>query len=213
MTSLWQQKLENLKTIWEEFNSASENVILMRKGNWNISKFTQRRIVNLSVLRLLVSWIINLLKKFTFSVNDKCDCVPYNFIRNSTMFVCDYYRMTYCVNKIAKLPNLTAFDNLFTSHNVCNCLPLCNYVKYSYTIHRSRFKKGIVEENIWVTIKWKDSEYYAIIRSQQLRLVDFFSYLSGIWGLFAGISVLSIVEIFYFLTLRLTNDLIRFFRQ
>ena len=129
------------------------------------------------------------------------------------MLVCDYYRQLYCVNDMKQLMNLTFYDHLLTFHDVCNCLPLCNYVKYSYTIYQSRFKKGIDEENVFVTINWKDSEYYAIIRSQQLRLVDFFSYLSGIWGLFAGISVLSIVEIFYFLTLRLVNDLIRFFKQ
>ena len=150
---------------------------------------------------------------FSFLVYDKCGCVPYNFIRNSTMLVCDYYRQINCVSNMKQLMNLTTFDHLFSSHDVCNCLQLCSYVKYSYTIYQNRFKKGIDEEHVRVTIKWKDSEYYAIIRSQQLRLVDFFSYLSGIWGLFAGISVLSIVEIFYFLTLRLVNDLIRFFKQ
>jgi amiloride-sensitive sodium channel len=62
-------------------------------------------------------------------------------------------------------------------------------------------------------MRWKDSEYFALIRFQEYNYVDFFSYAGGILGLFAGISVLSIIETVYFLTMRLTTDCIRFLRQ
>ena len=54
---------------------------------------------------------------------------------------------------------------------------------------------------------WKDAEYYALIRYQHFTIVDFLAYVGGILGLFAGISALSVVEILYFITLRLMTNL------
>jgi hypothetical protein len=48
------------------------------------------------------------------------------------------------------------------------------------------------------------------MRYQEFKLVDFLSYVGGILGLFAGISVLSFVELAYFMTLRLITDLLRY---
>jgi amiloride-sensitive sodium channel len=60
--------------------------------------------------------------------------------------------------------------------------------------------------------RYKDSEYFALLRFQPFKLVDFLSYVGGILGLFAGISVLSIVELFYYFTLKLANDVVRYLR-
>jgi amiloride-sensitive sodium channel len=68
-------------------------------------------------------------------------------------------------------------------------------------------------ENISISIRWKDAEYYALVRYQQFKVVDFLSYVGGILGLFAGISALSIVEFLYFFTFRLITDLWRYFHQ
>lgn len=59
-------------------------------------------------------------------------------------------------------------------------------------------------------MRWKDSEYYGMVRFQEFKLVDFLSYVGGILGLFAGISLLSMFELSYFLTLRLLVDLKKF---
>lgn len=55
-------------------------------------------------------------------------------------------------------------------------------------------------------VRWKYSEYFATVRFQNINTVEFLSYVGGILGLFAGISVLSIFEIFYFVTLRWIVD-------
>lgn len=52
----------------------------------------------------------------------------------------------------------------------------------------------------------------ALLRYQPFKLVDFLSYVGGILGLFAGISVLSIVEVFYYFTIRILIDVWRYFK-
>jgi hypothetical protein len=82
-----------------------------------------------------------------------------------------------------------------------------------------------------LTFKFKDEEFYPMIRSQQFTLKDFLSYAGGLlgiravhWlivsrlsfesfqGLFMGVSVLSIVELVYFFTMRLATNLLRALR-
>ena len=116
------------------------------------------------------------------------------------MPVCDIYRTENCVSY-----NVRQKD--------CNCLALCSFIRYKYGVIKNKFILEELKSHIEVTMRWRDSEFYAMKRHQQFRFVDLLSYFGGILGLFAGISVLSIVEIFYFLTLRLINDLFRFCRQ
>lgn len=152
---------------------------------------------------------------FCFSVRDRCACVPYNFVRRPDDLICDDYRTSKCVvkfDRIRYLSSLNSHDFKSTEEFFdCNCLPLCSYVKYSYEIYRSEYKDDTNATTI--ALSWKGSEYYAMVRYQQLKFVDFLSYVGGILGLFAGISVLSIFEILYFLTLRLVTDLVRFSRH
>ena len=86
------------------------------------------------------------------------------------MLICDDYRTQYCVN----------WDNHLKD---CNCLPLCNDIKYKYQIIYKKFKDKAFEYQIGATVRWKDSEFYAMKRYQQFRFVDFLSYLGGILGL------------------------------
>lgn len=47
-------------------------------------------------------------------------------------------------------------------------------------------------------VLFKDRDFFPLIRRKQLSGIDYLSYIGGLLGLFAGISVLSIMEIFYF---------------
>ncbi|XP_070498708.1 uncharacterized protein [Chironomus tepperi] len=139
-------------------------------------------------------------------IYDTCTCVPYNLVRNSTMEVCDAYTTTQCLTTFNRLIDFKSYDYLYDKHSVCNCWPSCNQLKYSYEVHRYELKN---DNSTAVILKWKDGDYWATIRHQQFKLVDFASYVGGILGLFAGISVLSIVELIYFMTLRLFMDFLR----
>jgi amiloride-sensitive sodium channel len=63
------------------------------------------------------------------------------------------------------------------------------------------------ESTINVRMNMDDMIVYR--RYQQFTSSDVVSYVGGILGLFAGISMLSIVEFFYFFTIRLSTDLWR----
>ena len=57
-----------------------------------------------------------------------------------------------------------------------------------------------------IIVKFKDSEFFSVVRKKQFSNIDFLSYCGGILGLFAGISVLSIFELFYYFTIRVVGD-------
>ncbi|CAG9805270.1 unnamed protein product [Chironomus riparius] len=128
-------------------------------------------------------------------------------LKNSSTAVCEYYRFNDCALKFESFSNFQNYDDIYKAKGICNCLPLCNYVSYSYEVVTKVYKKV---QNTTISLLWKDNEYYAQVRYQQFKIVDFLSYVGGILGLFAGISVLSIVEFFYFFTLRLMSDLCRY---
>ena len=146
------------------------------------------------------------------AVYSECTCVPYNYIRDSIMDVCDMYSTIHCYYNLENI-KASDYDHLYESLGVCGCLPSCNEARYSYEVYKSKFHKNVSARNSLIQMRWKDSEYYAMVRVQEFKLVDFFSYAGGILGLFAGISALSIVECLYFFTLRLITDLWRYFHQ
>jgi hypothetical protein len=59
----------------------------------------------------------------------------------------------------------------------------------------------------------EDNEFFPILRYQQFTMKDFLSFAGALLGLFAGISVLSLIELFYFFTIRLIVDVWRYFRK
>lgn len=56
---------------------------------------------------------------------------------------------------------------------------------------------------------FKEQEFTPFRRFRQFTFIDFLSYVGGLLGLFAGISVLSFFEIFYFLIPRFLTDVYR----
>lgn len=94
----------------------------------------------------------------------------------------------------------------------CDCLPSCNSIDYDTNINFERF---IPEETmIGVNITrgtsmfyFADEDFVAFKRSATFGTVTLLSNIGGMLGLFLGISVLSVVEIFYFFVIRFFNNL------
>lgn len=63
-------------------------------------------------------------------------------------------------------------------------------------------------DEITITFKYKENEFYPMRRYQQLTLESFISNVGGMMGLLAGASVLSLIEFVYFFTLRLLVELL-----
>lgn len=108
---------------------------------------------------------------------------------------------------------LEDYDHLYASEGVCNCLSSCNSIEYKINFFEELHKTNYSEDYYsYVTImfKYKDSEYFPLIRYQEFKTKDFLSYFGGLLGLFAGISLLSVIEIIYFFTVRLITNVIRY---
>jgi Amiloride-sensitive sodium channel len=60
-----------------------------------------------------------------------------------------------------------------------------------------------------ITFKFKDTTFLPMTRYEEFGIRDFLCFIGGLLGLFAGISVLSLVELFYFFTLRPLSNFLR----
>lgn len=90
----------------------------------------------------------------------------------------------------------------------CDCLPDCNKIDYNFEIIEEREKlRAFFFTNISASIYFVDNEFVAYKRYESYGTVSLLSNIGGLLGLFLGISVLSVFEVVYFVTLRLFHDL------
>ncbi|KAI5638681.1 amiloride-sensitive sodium channel domain-containing protein [Phthorimaea operculella] len=113
------------------------------------------------------------------------------------------------------------------NENACHCLPPCNSILYDAEILRSAYNVHTYLENRRkqyedddpkveafydalsslnfsdVDVYFKHSRYISMRRSELFGITDFMANCGGLLGLFLGFSFLSLVEIFYFATIRL----------
>lgn len=64
---------------------------------------------------------------------------------------------------------------------------------------------GIINNPIFIWIQFGKSEYLAMKMSAQFGFTDFLSQCGGLLGLFMGVSILSIVEVIYYFTIKLMH--------
>lgn len=131
----------------------------------------------------------------------RCGCSPYEVISNETARICSTHNRQ-CYKKHIGITRM--FKNGFMKF--CNCWPACNSVKYKIDVLTKELT-NVTDETL-ITFKFKDATYTPYRRYQQFQFIDFMSQSGGILGLFAGVSFLSIVELFYLIGMRnLTNVL------
>lgn len=120
----------------------------------------------------------------------KLNCKPFYMVRDNSTEICDY-RNELEVQKqtFYLLRNITR----------CKCLDECDSIIYkTEVIAHSLVDKAATSINF----KFKEVDVVPVRRYQPITFSDFLAQSGGMLGLFAGISVLSIFEIFYFLSLR-----------
>ncbi|KAG5673241.1 hypothetical protein PVAND_003304 [Polypedilum vanderplanki] len=100
----------------------------------------------------------------------------------------------------------------FSFKQNCSCLPTCDSIEYHVDVYPS--DDGADDnETFVINVRMNTDNMILFRRYQQFSFSDAISYVGGLLGLFARISVLSIVEIFYFITLRLLNNILRFLKM
>lgn len=137
---------------------------------------------------------------------EQCGCVLFWMPRTNHSKLCSFSSEFNCVKRIES----SNYETDFTS----KCLPPCNLVSYEADVSTSKRALNPLEpkgfKSIKVLVLFRDQQYYASSRSELYGKMDFINFTAacgGILNLFMGISILSIIEIIYFATFRLTCNL------
>uniref|UniRef100_A0AAG5DGW4 Pickpocket n=1 Tax=Anopheles atroparvus TaxID=41427 RepID=A0AAG5DGW4_ANOAO len=148
----------------------------------------------------------------------KCGCVLFSMPRSAGVRVCGIQKLP-CYSEayaILQEQGLNIQDK--SSQDVlksCNCLPACTFVQYNTEISQAQFDWprlttaiALFQEQLKnshlsvIYIYFKEAHFNSIKRDQIFGVADFIANCGGILGLFMGVSLLSIVEILYFFTMR-----------
>jgi hypothetical protein len=88
----------------------------------------------------------------------------------------------------------------------------CEYEKEFIRYLISLIFSNSDNNTVSISIKFREKEFFPYRKFLRFNFFDFLSTVGGLLGLFAGISFLSLIEIFYFFTLRIITNLIRLFK-
>ncbi|XP_075972067.1 pickpocket protein 28-like [Anticarsia gemmatalis] len=152
---------------------------------------------------------------------NQCGCVAFYMPHETETKICTVKSMN-CTTKAreALLARETNPDKNYK--NRCHCLPACNSIDYEAEILKTdynlkRYVKAETtarnDKNAVKHVKgkqysrldmfFKRARFVSMRRSELFGLTDFLANIGGLLGLFLGFSFLSLVELFYFATLRL----------
>jgi acid-sensing ion channel, other len=139
------------------------------------------------------------------------NCTPYYMIRYASTQLCDY-KLEYRV----KQQMFSAYRGIDRPKMECDCMEECDVVKYNFEIIKKNLRR--INETFddyysydksSFTFKFKDTVLSPLRRYRVFTFSDLLAQSGGMMGLFAGISVLSIVELLYFITFRNVTNFIR----
>ncbi|KAG5869552.1 hypothetical protein JTB14_002297 [Gonioctena quinquepunctata] len=154
---------------------------------------------------------------------ESCRCIPYYLPRNKTIKACGKADME-CLNE--------ATDDLEKSYgngSSCNCLPGCfelvfsetkSYGELSAKLNDIRINSSMYEsekdfdeyylKNVAVAhFFFPNSKFTKQIKSELYGFTEILSNIGGLLGLFMGFSFLSLVEVIYFISLRVLCKLFK----
>ncbi|XP_065076029.1 pickpocket protein 28 [Ochlerotatus camptorhynchus] len=145
-------------------------------------------------------------------IQENCGCVLYYMpkLKEDTK-ICSKGDAA-CYEKIRSSIALTANTTL-----ICSCLPGCSEIAYTMDLSTAdlcvgRFKvreslldvnESYARENIaLVYIFFSEMYFRSFTKGELIGFTDFLSNIGGLLGLFMGFSLISVAEVFYFVTLR-----------
>ncbi|KAJ3664702.1 hypothetical protein Zmor_000250 [Zophobas morio] len=132
-----------------------------------------------------------------------CGCVTHYMPHNKTTILCAI--SNYDTNKCLRTAEATMGNFESGIWNdckpSCKCLPLCNTITYNSKL------KSLDVGNTQVIMLYKDTEFLALERQELFGDSNFWASCGGLLGLFTGFSVVSFVEIIYYLILKLIYNL------
>ncbi|KZC12404.1 Sodium channel protein Nach, partial [Dufourea novaeangliae] len=151
-----------------------------------------------------------------------CNCVQYYMPKSSNTPICEK-KDDLCATNARRAMEMKLYDDEsgITSINVsetpsCNCYPGCYEINYNAEVSQSKLvptfsiandfvkkDRNYFSENMAVVhLFFVESQFTKYVKNELFGFTEFLSSTGGLLGLFMGFSFLSLVEIFYFLTLR-----------
>ncbi|CAH1966969.1 unnamed protein product [Acanthoscelides obtectus] len=165
---------------------------------------------------------------------ERCGCVAYHMpheegtkICSSGSQVCMFDAQNELLSREveAGISNVDTLTHERTTSD-CDCLPACTSLVYNaetsqadfnwqklFQGFRANFSEFPGVQFTRVTLFFKEQQFITSERNELFGQTDFLANCGGILGLFTGFSVLSLVEILYFLTLRLMCNVKMFGRR
>jgi acid-sensing ion channel, other len=132
--------------------------------------------------------------------NPRLNCTQYYMVRNQSSEICDYRQEGWSQEE-----TFLALRN----KGRCNCLDACNSIKYKVEL----LMNDLDDDEASIEFRFNDVDVVPLRRYQPFTFSDFLAQSGGLMGLFAGISVLSVIEVVYFLSLRLMVNLWRKYKS
>uniref|UniRef100_A0A182J6D0 Uncharacterized protein n=1 Tax=Anopheles atroparvus TaxID=41427 RepID=A0A182J6D0_ANOAO len=148
----------------------------------------------------------------------RCGCVKFSMPRDEQTKVCGA-GMIQCYNEAED--ELLLEDVMYLVDKTkdfrakCNCLPACTSVQYDAEISQagfdwsnliSAFRQSLEDDEgaqfARLSIYFKEAQFITSKRSELYGLTDFLANCGGLLGLFMGVSLLSLAEMFYFCSIR-----------
>ncbi|XP_065369031.1 pickpocket protein 28-like [Calliphora vicina] len=151
----------------------------------------------------------------------KCGCAKFWMPKPLGIPVCDLSKVTCYTSAaheleviIAKQTAQRAIDS--TVRIMCDCMPACNSLDYNFEITRayldakatikawrSNYSDSITSR---LTVYYREPQFTAIKRTVIYDITQLIANCGGIFALFMGVSMLSLIEIIYFFSVRLYNN-------
>lgn len=132
------------------------------------------------------------------------NCSRFFMVRDDSTTICGLER-----DMAAKYKTMFALVDIEDNVAGCDCLDECSSIKYNVEIishsiadYNDTLDKLEVDTEVTLNFKFKDVDVVPLRRYQPLTFTEFLAQSGGMMGLFAGISALSVIEIFYFFSLR-----------
>ncbi|XP_044256790.1 uncharacterized protein LOC123006401 [Tribolium madens] len=162
-----------------------------------------------------------LLECLTNYTLQKCGCVNYFMPRDNLTRICGSGNVD-CMEEAENELKVKNFGDRISEKTLCDCKPPCTSLMYGVeTSHsdfywREYFKirkrhnlkidwEDAKDEDHWsiVSIFFKAEQFKTLERNELYGVCDLIANLGGLLGLFTGFSLITLVEIIYFLTLRI----------
>ncbi|CAH1100673.1 unnamed protein product [Psylliodes chrysocephalus] len=147
-----------------------------------------------------------------------CGCVEYFMPRENETLICGNIHR-YCVRRAEYTLNQKQLEHEVgykeNNNSSCDCKPLCSDITYDTDVSSSFFDLKDKIQGHWnrrtnnqshyaqLKIFFEHDSFLASERNQMYGPIDFLANFGGLLGLFTGFSLLSAVELVYFLTVRM----------